>query len=310
MVSGNDSGPPMVWASGRQVRPPELTRTDHVDRIEIRGLRVVGIVGALSEERDRAQPFEVDVDILTDISDAGATDNLDATINYADPVQMIENIIRNEAHVLLERVATRIAEDILAHPKVLAVEVVVRKLRPPLPADMTSTAVRIIRNRAQLSLERRPRTRAYVALGSNLGDRRASLRFAVENLPDVVAVSHVYETEPVGGPEGQGAYLNMVVGLDTDLDPFALLSRCRALEAEAGRVRSVRNAPRTLDADVLLHGDVRIESEELTIPHPRMWERRFVMAPLADIAADVVAPDWDQRLADGGVWRVDDLDMA
>lgn len=283
---------------------------DHVDRIEIRGLRVVGIVGALSEERDRAQPFEVDVDILTDISDAGATDNLDATINYADPVQMIENIIRNEAHVLLERVATRIAEDILAHPKVLAVEVVVRKLRPPLPADMTSTAVRITRNRAQLSLERRPRTRAYVALGSNLGDRRASLRFAVENLSDVVAVSHVYETEPVGGPEGQGSYLNMVVGLDTDLDPFALLARCRALEAEAGRVRSVRNAPRTLDADVLLHGDVRIESEELTIPHPRMWERRFVMAPLADIAGDVVAPDWDQRLADGGVWRVDDLDMA
>jgi len=283
---------------------------DHVDRIEIRGLRVVGIVGALSEERDRAQPFEVDVDILTDISDAGATDNLDATINYAEPVQMIENIIRNEAHVLLERVATRIAEDILAHPKVLAVEVVVRKLRPPLPADMTSTAVRITRNRAQLSLERRPRTRAYVALGSNLGDRRASLRFAVENLSDVVAVSHVYETEPVGGPEGQGSYLNMVVGLDTDLDPFALLARCRALEAEAGRVRSVRNAPRTLDADVLLHGDVRIESEELTIPHPRMWERRFVMAPLADIAGDVVAPDWDQRLADGGVWRVDDLDMA
>ena len=281
-----------------------------MDRIEIRGLRVVGIVGALSEERDRAQPFEVDVDILTDVGDAGATDDLEATVNYAEPVALIENIIRNEAHVLLERVATRIAEDLLIHPRVLAVEVVVRKLRPPIPADMTSTAVRITRNRAQLSLERRPRARAYVALGSNLGDRRASLRFAVEHLPDVVAVSHVYETEPVGGPQGQGAYLNMVVGLDTDLDPFALLARCRALEAEAGRVRSVRNAPRTLDADVLLHGDVRIESEELTIPHPRMWERRFVMAPLADIAPDAVAPDWDRRLADGGVWRVDDLDTA
>ena len=75
-------------------------------------------------------------------------------------------------------------------------------------------------------------------------------------------------------------------------------------------MRSVRNAPRTLDADVLLYGDVRIESEELTIPHPRMWERRFVMAPLADIAPDAVAPDWDRRLADGGVWRVDDLDTA
>ena len=293
----------------RSCRGDRPLASPSVDRIEIRGLRVVGIVGALDEERIRAQPFEVDVDIHTDVSEAGATDNLSATINYGEPVGTIERIIRDERHVLLERVATRIAEEILVHPKVAAVEVVVRKLHPPIPADMTSTAVRITRNRAQLSLERRSRTRAYVALGTNLGERRQNLRLAIAGLPDVVAVSHVYETDPIDAPDGSGAYLNMVVGLDTDLDPFALLTRCRALEAEAGRVRTIRNAPRTLDADVLLYGDVRIDSVELTVPHPRMWERRFVMAPLADIAPDRVAPDWDHRLPDDGVRRVDDLEL-
>ncbi len=281
-----------------------------MDRIQVRALRVVGVVGVLPEERDRAQPFEIDLDIHTDLASAGATDDLAQTINYAGPIELVEKIIRNEAHELLERVATRIAEEILRDERVHAVDVTVRKLRPPLPADIASTGVKLTRNRAQLLLERRPRTRAYVALGSNLGDRRESLRRAVLAFNDVVAVSHLYETEPVGGPDNQGAYLNMVIGLDTELDPFALLARCRSVEAELGRVRTVRNAPRTLDADVLLYGDVRIDSEELTVPHPRMWERRFVMAPLADIAPDRVAPDWDSRLAPGGVWRVDDLERS
>lgn len=270
---------------------------------------MVGVVGALPEERERAQPFEVDVDIHFDASVAGATDDLGATINYAVPVAAIERVIRDEGHVLLERVATRIAEELLTNPKALLVEVCVRKLNPPLPSDLGSTALRMRRNRSQLSPQERPRTRAYVALGSNLGDRRGALRFAIEGFPDVVAVSEVYETDPVGGPEGQGAYLNLVVALDTFLDPFALLARCHALEAESGRVRSVRNAPRTLDADVLLYGDVRIDSDELTIPHPRMWERRFVMAPLADVAPEHVAADWNERLPAGGVWRVDPLDL-
>jgi dihydroneopterin aldolase / 2-amino-4-hydroxy-6-hydroxymethyldihydropteridine diphosphokinase len=285
-----------------------------MDRIEIRGLRVVGVVGVLDEERERAQPFEVDVDIYTDLSRAGSTDDLGATINYGEPVAVIENIIRNERHELLERVATRIAESILHAPSVGAVEVCVRKLHPPLPADLASTAVRIHRNRAQLNTtqpnrERRTHTRAYVALGSNLGDRRTFLRQAIDGLGEVVAVSHVYETEPIDTPDGSGAYLNMVVALDTTLDPFALLERCRALEAQAGRVRTVRNAPRELDADVLLYGDVRIESAELTVPHPRMWERRFVIAPLADVAPDRVAADWNDRLPPGEVTRVDDLDL-
>lgn len=135
--------------------------------------------------------------------------------------------------------------------------------------------------------------RAFLGLGSNLGDRRGHLQRAVATLADagdVVAVSPLYETEPVGGPDGQGPYLNVVVELRTTDDPRRLLERCRALEADAGRVRTVRFGPRTLDADVLLVGDARVAEADLVVPHPRMWDRRFVLAPLADLAPELVTP--------------------
>ena len=130
--------------------------------------------------------------------------------------------------------------------------------------------------------------RAYLGLGSNVGDRRAQLRAAVAALPDVVDVSPVYETEPVGGPEGQDPYLNVVVALDTERTPRELLELARQLEEAAGRVRSEPNGPRTLDVDILLVGDLTVREPDLVIPHPRMWQRRFVMAPLADLAGGEV----------------------
>ena len=135
-------------------------------------------------------------------------------------------------------------------------------------------------------------TRAYLALGSNLGDRLAHLQSAVDGLSRapgtrVVAVSRVYETDPVGGPE-QDAYLNAVVGVDTDLDPHALLNVAQQCERAAQRVRAERWGPRTLDVDVLLYDDLEIDTEDLVVPHPRMWERAFVVVPLREIAADRV----------------------
>ena len=135
----------------------------------------------------------------------------------------------------------------------------------------------------------RPR-RAFIGLGSNLGDRRAHLEAGVAGLRsagDVVGVSQVYETEPVGGPE-QGPFLNLVVELCTADSPRRLLERCRELEQAAQRVRTVRYGPRTLDADVLLVEGVTVDEPDLQVPHPRMWERRFVLAPLADLAPDLV----------------------
>jgi 2-amino-4-hydroxy-6-hydroxymethyldihydropteridine diphosphokinase len=136
-----------------------------------------------------------------------------------------------------------------------------------------------------------PTRRAFIGLGSNLGDRRAHLRAAVEQLRtagDVVTVSPLYETEPVGGPPGQQNYLNVVVELHTADPPRTLLERCQALEASAHRERAERWGPRTLDADVLWVEGELVDDPDLTVPHPRMWERRFVLAPLADLAPDLV----------------------
>jgi 2-amino-4-hydroxy-6-hydroxymethyldihydropteridine diphosphokinase len=134
-------------------------------------------------------------------------------------------------------------------------------------------------------------------LGSNLGDRRAHLREAVAALPDVVAVSPVYETSPVGGPEGQGPYLNCVVELQTELEPRELLAVAQRLEAAAGRERKERWGPRTLDVDVLLVDDLTVEEPDLVVPHPRMWERRFVLVPLADLAPELLPERWEARVA-------------
>lgn len=145
--------------------------------------------------------------------------------------------------------------------------------------------------------------RAFLAMGSNLGDRWRFLQEAVSSLAGVVAVSPVYETEPMGGPGGQDAYLNLVVELDTDLGPRDLLGVCRRLEAAAERVRDVRWGPRTLDVDVLWVDGQTVDEPDLQVPHPRMWERRFVVAPLADLAPDLV-PDGAVDRAEGSVRRI------
>jgi 2-amino-4-hydroxy-6-hydroxymethyldihydropteridine diphosphokinase len=140
-------------------------------------------------------------------------------------------------------------------------------------------------------------TRAFLSLGSNLGDRWQHLRDAVTSLQSagLVGVSPVYETEPVGGPSGQDRYLNLVVELDTDLDARQLLAIARRLEAAAGRVRAERWGARTLDVDVLWVGGETVDEPDLQVPHPRMWERRFVVAPLAELAPDLVPTDVEER---------------
>jgi 2-amino-4-hydroxy-6-hydroxymethyldihydropteridine diphosphokinase len=149
--------------------------------------------------------------------------------------------------------------------------------------------------------------RAFLGLGSNLGNRVGYLRAAVAALPDLVAVSPVYETHPLGGPAAQGAYLNLVAELDTALEPRDLLEVCRRLEEAAERVRKERWGPRTLDVDVLWVEGRTVADADLDVPHPRMWERRFVLAPLADLAPDVATPE---RLAEaqGEVHRLGALD--
>ncbi|MEM1432073.1 MAG: 2-amino-4-hydroxy-6-hydroxymethyldihydropteridine diphosphokinase [Pseudomonadota bacterium] len=138
-------------------------------------------------------------------------------------------------------------------------------------------------------------TEALVALGSNLGDRRSHMEHGLARLaalPEtrLSAVSTLYETAPVGGPDNQGPYLNAVARVQTGLDARALLAALHTIEAERERERVVRWAARTLDLDLLTHGDTVAEDGDLTVPHPRMHERRFVMVPVCDVAADMAHP--------------------
>ena len=147
--------------------------------------------------------------------------------------------------------------------------------------------------------------RAYLGLGSNLGDREQHLRDALDAVEDRVDVSSVWETDPVGGPSGQGAFLNMVVALETQKSPRELLELAQSLEAAAGRVRVERWGPRTLDVDVLLVGDLVVDEPDLVVPHPRLWERAFAVVPLVE-----VAPEYADRvvhLDTSGVRKVPSL---
>jgi len=150
--------------------------------------------------------------------------------------------------------------------------------------------------------------RAWVGLGANLGDRGAALARAVQALAAMPAtrvanVSGLYASAPIdaGGPD----FLNAVVELRTGLAPLALLDALQAIELAAGRERPYRNAPRTLDLDLLIHGDEQLVSERLTLPHPRIGERAFVLLPLAELAPERVASEQLKAVEDQRIERVE-----
>jgi 2-amino-4-hydroxy-6-hydroxymethyldihydropteridine diphosphokinase len=147
--------------------------------------------------------------------------------------------------------------------------------------------------------------RVLLGLGSNLGDRRRALREAIECLPNVRAVSGLYETDPVGGPPGQGPYINLVVAIETDASPRQLLGMCHRIESAAGRVRVERWGPRTLDIDILWIDGETVDEPDLSVPHPRLFERRFVLVPLNDVAPDLLPQGWED--VDGWVTPVEPL---
>jgi 2-amino-4-hydroxy-6-hydroxymethyldihydropteridine diphosphokinase len=172
-----------------------------------------------------------------------------------------------------------------------------------------------------LTGEMRPIRRCVLSLGSNKGDRMAKLQGALSSLVDtpdvwVTEVSPVYETEPVDAPEGSASFLNCVVQLDTTLSAHVLLERALAIESAFGRQRSdVKNAPRTLDVDLIVVGDRRLDEDTLVLPHPRAHQRAFVLVPWAEVEPDAELPgvgpvaELAEKVGSEGVVRRDDLEL-
>lgn len=253
------------------------------DTIRVRGIRAMGRHGVLPHEERHPQPFVVDLDVSADLTPAAATDHLDLTIDYGVLVAQVRDIVEGEPVALVERLADVIAARILANPLVEAVRVTVHKPSAPVPVLIDDVAVEVCRAR---------RREVVIALGANIGDRARVLTAAVRRLAcvdglDLRIASGLVETDPVGGP-AQPDFLNAVVVGHSRLHPATLLRQLHGIEAEFGRTREVLWGPRTLDLDLVQMGDpsqdtdIRSDQPGPVLPHPRAFERGFVLVPWLD----------------------------
>jgi len=257
------------------------------DRIVLQGISARGHHGVLDFEKVDGQEFVVDVALEVDLRRPGRSDVLSHTVNYAEVAADVVSLITGPSLDLIEALADKIALASLQRPLVQAVEVTVHK--PQAPVGVTVGDVRVV-------VERHRDEPVVIALGANLGEVQATLEAAVRALADVdglriSAVSELFETDPVGGPE-QPVYLNAVVLARTRLGAFALLTELHTIEADRGRVRETRWGARMLDLDLIQYGDPETGSDlisndpELMLPHPRAHERAFVLAPWWSLDAE------------------------
>lgn len=255
-----------------------------LDQIAVTGLRVFGRHGVQPEELTDGQEFIVDVELATDTVAAAAADDLSLTVDYGVLTGQLAAIVAGEPVALIETLAARLAAACLACPPVAEARITVHKPHAPVTETVSDITMTIVRRRVVL------------ALGSNVGDRLPGLQAGLDLLGaqpglERLAVSPVYETEPVGGP-AQDDYLNAVVTLSTGLPGSVLLQYARAAEHALGRVRQERWGPRTLDVDVIMAGAERCGAAELTLPHPRAYQRAFVLAPWLDLDPAAVLPGY------------------
>lgn len=264
-----------------------------MDKIHIKNLEVFARHGVFPEENVLGQKFVVSAVLHTSTRAAGKTDDLTKSIHYGEVSQFVTEFMEQNTFKLLETVAERLAEELLLRTEHLEkVSLEIKKPWAPVGLPLETVSVEI---------ERGWHT-AYIALGSNLGDKEANLRLGVEGLRSirgcrVEAVSDFLVTVPYGGVE-QDDFLNGAMKIRTLLTPHELLERLHEIEQEAKRERVVRWGPRTLDLDILLYDDLILDEEELHIPHIEMYKRDFVLKPLCQIAPYARHPVYNRTAAE------------
>lgn len=250
-----------------------------MDKIKIENLEVFAKHGVFPEENKLGQKFLVSAVLYTDTRRAGLRDDLTASIHYGEVSQFIDSYMKEHTYQLIERVAESLAEELLLYtPHLEKVKIEVKKPWAPVGLPLESVSVEI---------ERQWHT-AYLALGSNMGDKRAYLEAAVEQLDalrlaKVTKVSEFYTTPPYGMTE-QDDFLNGCLELRTLLSPRELLDAIHEIEQNAGRERIIHWGPRTLDLDLIFYDALVLEEEDFCIPHVEVQKRKFVLQPLHDIA--------------------------
>lgn len=256
-----------------------------MDKIIIDNLEIFANHGVFPEENENGQVFYISAVMYTDTRKAGKEDDLEASINYGTVCHMITDFVQGHTFQLIETVVEQLADKMLKEiPLLRKVTLRVDKPQAPVGLPFESVAVEITRGWHT----------AYIALGSNMGDKKAYLDNAVKALEEsedcrVGKVSSYIETEPYGYTD-QDSFLNGCMRVDTLLYPDELLELLHEIEAEADRRREIHWGPRTLDLDIIFYDDEVIHSENLHIPHIDMHRREFVLKPMADIAPWICHP--------------------
>ena len=256
-----------------------------MDKIEIRDLEIFANHGVFPEETALGQKFVVSAVMYTETRPAGLTDDLSASINYGEVSHMITDFLQKNTYKLLEAAVENLAETLLLSLPLLK-EITLRIEKPwaPVGLPLKTVAVEITRGWHT----------AYIAFGSNMGDKKKYLDNAIQGLRDmkeivVEKVSEYLVTEPYGDVE-QDEFLNGALRVRTLLSPEELLDRLHVLEQAADRKRIIHWGPRTLDLDILFYDNLTCNSRTLTIPHADMHNRLFVLQPLVEIAPWWVHP--------------------
>ena len=262
-----------------------------MDKIRIENLEIFAKHGVFPEENFLGQKFVLSAVLHTDTRKAGLTDELSYSVHYGEVSHLIKKVVEENTWKLLETVAEATAKAILlSYPMVSQVDLTIKKPWAPIGLPLDTVSVEISRGWHT----------AYIALGSNMGDKEKYLNEAVEKLQQtsdcqVLKVSDFLVTAPYGGVE-QDDFLNGALALKTLLTPQELLERLHEIEQEAHRERLIHWGPRTLDMDLLCYDDLIQDDPVLVLPHPEIQKRTFVLEPLAQIAPYLVHPLLHKRV--------------
>lgn len=264
-----------------------------MDKIIIENLTVYSNHGVLPEEKKLGQKFLISAVLYTDTRKAGLNDDLSRTIDYSEVCRHIEGYVKDTTFDLIESVAEGLAMELLRETDRLEmIEITVSKPWAPVMLPVENLSISI----------KRGWHKAYLSIGSNMGDREAYLDMAVERFENddncyVAKVADYIETKPYGYEE-QPDFLNGCIEIMTLYTPEELLKVCQEIELEAKRERLIKWGPRTLDVDILLYDDEIISTKNLLVPHPQMHLREFVLKPMTQIAPYIMHPILKKRISE------------